>query len=158
MGRKSKIDKQTLEVARKYCRNAKTVEEVRMALAVIIPEHFRISLAETAKIIGVSEPTVSRLRKRMESIRKTGSAPRGNWGGRRKSNLTKAEESGFLQKWAREAKVKPMHSLTPVHKEYVALLGMPVPKSTVYRLLKRNGWKKGIWHDKSKAWFSENLE
>ena len=61
MGRKLTGGDSALDDAIRLCGNAVTAADMRMALTIVIPERFGVSLPETAKIIGVSQATVSRL-------------------------------------------------------------------------------------------------
>ncbi len=92
MGRKLTGDDRTLDDALRLCRNAATVADMRMALSMLLPGRLGVSLPETAKIIGASQATVSRLRKKFLVGKREELNRKSGWGGRRRGNLSEAEE------------------------------------------------------------------
>lgn len=63
-------------------------------------------------------------------------------GGRRHYHLSPDEERLFLSPFFKKAKKDKMLVVAEVKAAYEKLLGKEVPKSTIYRLLARHGWKK----------------
>lgn len=63
-------------------------------------------------------------------------------GGRRHQNLTLAEEQALLQPFLQAAERGGVLVVGPIRAAYEAKVGRKVPKSTVYRLLERHGWRK----------------
>src|SRR6218665_3316948 len=80
-----------------------SVQSLRQCQAVLLPALFGATLEQTAAVLGVSRATVPRLQ---AAFRQNPSAlpnPARNWGGRRKSLLTPAEEDAFLKPWLESA-------------------------------------------------------
>lgn len=65
-----------------------------------------------------------------------------NRGGRRNSYLTKDEEMLFLEPFFRKAALGTPLDVSEIKNAYEAHINKKVPKSTIYRMLSRNGWKR----------------
>jgi len=63
-------------------------------------------------------------------------------GGRRHENLTREEEKTFLQEYFQKAEKGEIVEVGSIKLSYEEMVGHDVPKSTVYRMLKRHGWRK----------------
>jgi len=63
-------------------------------------------------------------------------------GGRRHSYLTVEEEQKFLEKFTTEAEKGSIATANEIKEAYEKLIGKQVHKTTIYRMLKRNGWRK----------------
>ncbi|MFZ2658062.1 MAG: hypothetical protein WAX69_24230 [Victivallales bacterium] len=79
-----------------------TAADMRMALSMVLPGRLGVNLPETAKIIGVSHATVSRLRKKFLTGKRADLNWKSGWGGRRRGNLSEMEEGKFIKKWNRK--------------------------------------------------------
>jgi transposase len=65
-----------------------------------------------------------------------------NRGGRRNYNLTKDEEMLFLEPFFKKAIQGAPLNVNEIKNTYEAHINKKVPKSTIYRMLARNGWKR----------------
>lgn len=63
-------------------------------------------------------------------------------GGRRNQNLTVEQERQLLTQFGTQAEEAGMLEVSQIKRAYEAIIGHPVPKSTVYRMLARHGWRK----------------
>ncbi len=63
-------------------------------------------------------------------------------GGRRHENLTLGAEQRLLEGFVGPAQQGGMLEVSPVKRAYERAVGHAVPKSTVYRMLARHGWRK----------------
>lgn len=63
-------------------------------------------------------------------------------GQRQKANLTLEEEKEFLKPFFEKAAKGQIATAEEIHEALNQCLGEPVHESTVYRLLKRHGWRK----------------
>ena len=63
-------------------------------------------------------------------------------GGKRYSNLTEQEESDLLSSFLEKARAGGVLVVNEIKTAYEKKLGKQVPKSTVYRMLARHGWRK----------------
>ena len=139
MGRHAKGD-EYVAAAYEAIAAAKTVEQLRMAQAVVLPL-LGMSVTETARMLGISPGWVSKLRgqfiggKRLEADE----APRG---GRFHSYQTLDEETAFLKPYLETAQTGGVLVVPPLKAEWEKRLGRPIALSTVYRMLHRHGWRK----------------
>lgn len=131
-----------LEQAKGAIGEAKSVDELRAAQAVVLPLEYGLSLAQTAGAVGVSVRWVSALRSRYLRIARGEEAPRPRRGGRRRQNLTAEAETAFLAPFFESAKSGGVLVVGPIHLALEARLGRKVPLSSVYNLLHRHGWRK----------------
>jgi len=94
---------QLLEKAKELLVNARTAKEVRQAQAVILPLEFNMSLEQTSVITGISKNWVCHLR--TEFIHANGNVERKkSHGGRRRENLSLADEALFLAPFIEKAR------------------------------------------------------
>jgi len=63
-------------------------------------------------------------------------------GGRRNQNLTVERERQLLAEFDVRAERAGMLEVSRIRRAYEDAVGHPVPKSTVYRMLARHGWRK----------------
>lgn len=143
MARPPKIDQELVQQAQTIAATAKSAVALRQCQAVLLPALFGATLAQTAEILGVSRATVPRLQAAFRQLNRQGGpvAPR-NWGGRRKSLLSPAEEAAFLQPWLASATAGNLVVAAPIRAALAQRLGRPVKHSVVYRMLARHGWRK----------------
>ena len=141
MARTAHYPEKDLEAARTLLSRAKTVQELRQAQAVLLPALTGASLTTTAELLGLSRDRVVVLRR---EFRGTGDATVGKKarGGRRYQLLTPEEETSFLAPWIETAARGGVLVVPPIHAAQEERVGHKVPKSTVYRLLARHGWRK----------------
>jgi len=131
-----------LAQAKEAIAEAESVEELRMAQAVVLPLELGLTLSQTAAVLGVSPGWVCRLRCRFERITQGKEAPRQKKGGRRRELLTPEQEAAFLAPYVKEAKAGGVLVVPPIRTALESHLGRPVALSTVYRMLHRQGWRK----------------
>jgi transposase len=120
---------------------AQTVEQLRMAQAVVLPLACGLNLAETGRVLGVSPGWASQLRGRFlrgERIA-DGAVPRG---GRHHAYLNREEEQAFLQPYLETAAVGGVLVVPPLKAALEQRLARTVALSSVYRMLHRHGWRK----------------
>jgi DNA-binding CsgD family transcriptional regulator len=133
--------------ARSLLQRARTVAELRAAQSVLFITEYGLSLPQTAAMLGCSVPTVSRLRRWLKTAQPNVRPARAEWGGRRRQNLSLDEETRFLNSFKGQA-----IALRVIWQTYETKLGRSVPDSTIYRLLRRHGWRKaarGAYHSKA---------
>lgn len=63
-------------------------------------------------------------------------------GGRRNSYLTKEEEQKFIERFVTQSQKGLIATAGEIKEAYEKLVGTKVHKTTIYRLLERNGWRK----------------
>jgi transposase len=143
MARPRQIDPQVAKRARRTAATSTSVEPLRQCQAVLLPALFGATLEQTAAVLGVGRATVARLQTTFRRKRPAGPHPSRNWGGRRQSLLTPEKESTFLKPWLESAAAGNLVVVAPIRAALAQQLGQPVKPSVVYRLLARQGWRKG---------------
>ncbi len=133
---------EVLEMAQEMIRQAKTIDELRQAQAVVLPLAHGLSLDETARIIGRSVEWTCRLRNRFLAGETVGDGQRQRPGGRRRQNLSPLREAEVLAPFLERARSGGILVVPQIKTELEAALGRGMALSSVYNLLHRHGWRK----------------
>ena len=142
MARPRRVDMGLVAQAQALALEAKTVDDLRCAQAVLLPGLLDATLEETAAMLGVGRATVARYQSRLRERVKQPSLTLPQWGGRRRAAMTMEEERRFLEPWAKLSADGGMLVVSPLRAALAQELGHPVAASVVYRLLARHGWRK----------------
>jgi len=133
--------KDVLEKAKECLLKAKTIDELRRAQVVILPLEHGFSIEQTAAITGISKRWASQLR--IEFISSGGTiSKKSPQGGRRRENLTPAEEAEFLAPFQEKAKDGGILIVSEIKATLDVRLGRKVSLASVYNLLHRHNWRK----------------
>lgn len=123
--------------------SATTVQELRLALSILLPALLGATIEQTAQAMGVGHATVSRLRAVFSEVKSEPSpATKSTWGGRRNAWMSFEEEQEFLAPWLAKADQGVLVVASPIREALAKRLGQPVKASVVYRLLERHDWRK----------------
>jgi transposase len=143
MSRTSKHPASVVERAKVAADSASTLQELRLAQAILLPAFLGATIAQTAEALGVGHATVSRLRATFRSTQQAQTpVPKSAWGGRRHCWMTLEEEKSFLAPWLEQALTGTLVVVSPIRAALCQRLGQPVKASVVYRMLARHGWRK----------------
>jgi Winged helix-turn helix len=143
MARTARYDEGELKAALKLVTEATTVQELRQGQAVLLPALTGASLETTAEVLGLSRDRVCVLRRQFGELLKTPSKfKEERRGGRRRQLMSIEEEKEFLVPWVEKAATGGVLVVPPIHLAFQERVGRSVPKSTIYRLLARHGWRK----------------
>jgi hypothetical protein len=142
MARPRRTDAQWVGKAQAALREARTVEQIRYAQAVLLPALSGSTLEQTAALLGVGRSSVPRLQARFRSSVVCGGGPARGWGGRRRALMSLEEERRFLAPWVEQAKQGRMLVVALLRAALAQQLGRPVGASVVYRMLARHDWRK----------------
>jgi len=98
---------------------------------------------QIAKHTGLAKQTVSNL---ISAYNRLGPSILDNpgKGGRRNSYMTEDEELAFLQLFTPASTTGQIATVREIHRAYEQEIGRRVCKTTIYRLLKRHGWRKVV--------------
>jgi transposase len=121
--------------------DAKTRNQYQRVQCVWLRATLGLSSEEVARAIGWHPASVRRvqaayLREGASALCTVGR------GGRRHENLSLQEEEALLRAFSSRAEKGGVLEVSAVKASYEARVGYSVPKSTVYRMLKRHGWRK----------------
>ncbi len=142
MARPRRIDMGMVAQAQALVLEARSVDELRCAQAVLLPAMLDATLEQTAAVLGVGRATVARYQSRLRQRVAKPSRSQPQWGGRRRAAMTLEEERRFLEPWAKLSTEGGMLVVSPLRAALAQQLGHPVAPSVVYRLLARHGWRK----------------
>ncbi len=147
-----------IEAARKQLIEAKTLEELRSAQAVIFPLDLGLSIEQTGAAIGIATSWSCRLRrrfiKRMEQPDAAGVMPAKAGSGQGRAYLKPEEERAFLLPFVEEASQAGILIVHKIRKALDKKLKRKTAIGTTYNLLRRHGWRKlspDTRHPKSQA-------
>ena len=134
-------DHLTIDALADRLKKAKGRPEYQRIQCVLIRATLDSTASEIARLLGWSTTTVHVIHSRWV---KEGDAifDLKNKGGRRNQYLTAEEEVEFLRPFLAKAEAGGLLSATEVKVAFEARIGCAVAKSTVYRMLDRQGWRK----------------
>lgn len=141
MARIAKYSRWELEAAKALLARAKNIQELRQSQSVLLPALAGLTLEKTAELLGLSRDRVVVLRREFRNAKGVPVLEERR-GGRRHQLLMPEEEKAFLLPWIEKASQGGVIVVPPLHAALEARVGHRVPKSTIYRLLARHGWRK----------------
>ena len=142
MSRPASGDGKVLLSARQSIASAKTVGQLRQAQAVVLPLDYGLSLADTAQMIGVSPGWACQLRRRFMRGQIAGAADAPTAGGRKRQNMSLAEERAFLAPFLEQAATGGVLVVGQIKTALDQRLGREVALASTYNLLHRHNWRK----------------
>jgi transposase len=142
MGRTARYEEDELALAKQVVGSAKTLQQLRQGQAILLPALTGASMDTTADILGIGRNHVCVLRRQFRQAGGGTFGERDRRGGRRRQLMSIEEEKAFLAPWMERAKAGGVLVVPPIHAAYEQRVGKPVPRSTIYRLLARHGWRK----------------
>ena len=133
----------SIEMARQARDAARTADELRIALAVLLPLEVGLSLAQTALVLGRSRPTTCALRTdfcaRASGLR---AARREKTELRNRAQSTLQAEAAALDTALAGAAQGAVLVIPGLKEKIEVQLGHSLSLSGVYRMLARHGWRK----------------
>ena len=142
MARKPIVVAAQVTAAEQLVKHSSDAQEMRRALAVLLPAQHGLTLEETGRAIGRSRASVARMRAEFGQGLEEPERPRPRRGGRRREYMSVEQETAFVAPFFTQAKRGGILVVAPVKAAYELAIGRKVPDSTVYRLLARQGWRK----------------
>ena len=134
-------DEATVEALKARLKQAATIAEFQRVQCVLMRATPDCTASEIAQVLGWAVATVhithSRWAREGEALFKL----KGK-GGRYNENLTEVEEAEVLAPFIERATTGGVLKVAEIQAAYEAQAGKAVPNSTIYRLLKRHGWRK----------------
>ena len=129
------------EKLRTALKEAKTKSEFQRIQCLWLRASLGLNADQVAKAVGWLPTSVRRLQaqylKKGDALLKLVGR-----GGRRHQNLTREEEQDLLATFTVKAEGGGMLEVSQIKLAYEKAVGHAVPKSTVYRMLARQGWRK----------------
>lgn len=122
-------------------RRTKTKADCQRVMAVWLRASLRLSASQIATALGWSTSSVHRVHSKYFQQGESALLGVGR-GGRRRQNLPLEQEESMLSIFFQKAQSGGVLVVSEIKSKYEELAGHPVHKSTVYRMLKRHGWRK----------------
>ncbi|RPJ81044.1 MAG: winged helix-turn-helix domain-containing protein [Deltaproteobacteria bacterium] len=122
-------------------KKTKTKADFQRVQCLWLRAEFAMSSEHVGTAIGYSPATVKKLWSEYFSKGEKALIGLGR-GGRRRANLSTEAEKRLLADFFEKAERGRVLVVTEVKNAYEKAVGHPVPKSTVYRMLARYGWRK----------------
>ena len=135
------IDEKAQGRVAQLLRQTQTKSDFQRVQCVWLRACLRLSSAQIAQAVGWSPGRVRQVWSRYftqgeRALRGVGR------GGRFHENLTRAQEAELLATLLPQAQAGGVLVVSEIKARYETLLGRTVPKSTIYRMLARHGWRK----------------
>jgi transposase len=122
-------------------KKTKTKSDFQRVQCVWLRAALGLSAPQIAKAVGWAVNTVRKIHSRFIQEGEKALISKGR-GGRRHENMTLQEERHLLEMFFTQAETGGVLEVGPIKKAYEKQVGRKVPKSTIYRLLARHGWRK----------------
>ena len=135
------INEKAKESLSELLRRTKTKADYRRVQCIWLRAVFGMTSDQVGLAVGFSPSTVKKLWSQYFSEGQEVLISQGR-GGRRRANLSLEEEETLLTHFFEKAKRGEVLVVSEVKAAYEAAVGHRVPKSTVYRMLARHGWRK----------------
>ena len=135
------ISEQAKTSLEELLKGTKTKSDFRRVQCIWLRAAFAMSSDEVALAVGFSPATVKKLWSQYFSGGEEVLIGQGR-GGRRRANLSLEEEQKLLVHFFDKAESGEVLVVNEVKAAYEKAVGRTVPKSTVYRMLARHGWRK----------------
>ena len=120
---------------------ARTKGEFQRAQCLWLQVALKLKASEVATALGWHVNSVRRLQARY--LREGEAALKGpGRGGRRRENLKASAERALLKRLLEAARPSEVLEARVVQEAYEKAVGRPVGKSTIYKMLSRNGWRR----------------
>jgi transposase len=136
-------DKPTVQRLAERLKRASNRSEYQRIQCVLIRATLGSSAKEIAQLLGWSTATVHVMHSRWAKEGEAIFDVRGR-GGRRHQHLTPEQEQELLAPFVQRASSGGMLTVTELQQAYRDRVGKEVARSTIYRLLQRHGWRKGV--------------
>lgn len=130
-----------MEILAPLLRKAKTKAEFQRVQSVWLRASLNLEDDQIAIAVGLSCNTVRCLHSRFRLQGEEALIGVGR-GGRRRQNLSIEQEDELLRPFLEKAGAGGILVANPIKVAYEHVVGHEVPKSTIYRLLARHGWRK----------------
>ena len=135
------INEEQKESLKQLLKKTKTKADFRRVQCLWLRAFLGLSSIVVGEAVGISSGAVKRIQ---ATYLKGGESTliRVGRGGRRHENLSVAEEAEFLSSFHEKAKAGGILVISEIKVAYEKRVGHKVSKSTIYRMLTRNRWRK----------------
>lgn len=135
------ISEEQKESLKKLLKSVKAKADYQRVLCIWLRATLGLFSYVVAKAIGWNTGTVRRIQAQYLKEGEPALLGKGR-GGRKRQNLSIEKEELFLSSFFEQAKVGGVLVVSEIKRAYEKIVGRSVPKSTIYRMLARHGWRK----------------
>jgi transposase len=135
------ISKEEQESLQELLREAKTKADFQRVQCLWLRAACKMNSYQVAEAVGLNSGTVRQIQFRYFKAGESALIGVGR-GGRHNENLSLEEEDRLLAEFLNKSKTGGVLVANEVKAVYEKVVGRKVPKSTVYRMLARHGWRK----------------
>jgi transposase len=129
------------ESLKRLMQETRTKSDYQRVMAVWLRASLKVTASQIATALGWSTSSVHRVHSQYFQQGESALLGVGR-GGRRRQNLSLEQEKSMLSTFFQKAQSGGVLIVSEIKSKYEELVGHPVHKSTVYRMLKRHGWRK----------------
>ncbi len=119
----------------------KTFKEYRRFQCIWLRVELCLTTEQIAHAVQLHPRSVKRIQARFAK-QGIDSIKEGKHGGRYHQNLTIEEEKALLTSFLEKAEAGGILTISEIKEVYEQVVGHPVPRSTIYRILERYNWRK----------------
>ena len=142
MAKPTKLSEATVHRARQQVETAQTADEIKRALAVILPAELGVTQVRAAHVLGIGLATLKRYQTGAFLEANNKRPQRRPRGGRHNETISLDVERDFLGQWAQQASDGGIVVVTQLREALQRRVGAKIPLYTMYRMLARHGWRK----------------
>ena len=142
MAKPTKLTRKVVRMARQQAEMAQTAQELKRALAVLVPAELGISQARAAQVLGIGLATLKRYQAAAFLDVEEKRPQRRPRGGRHNETVPLALEAEFLAEWKQHASEGGVIVVKQLREALQRRVGRKIPLYTLYRMLARHGWRK----------------
>jgi hypothetical protein len=135
------IDEESKTSLKGLLKNTRTKTDFQRVQSIWLRAEFGMDSNQVARAVGYKATTVRILWSQYFARGEEVLISQGS-GGRRRSNLNLEEEQRLLDSFLEKAKSGGVLIVSAIKAAYEEAVSHRVPKSTVYRMLARHGWRK----------------
>jgi transposase len=151
------IKEESKESLKGLLKKVKTKSDFQRVQSIWLRAEFGMDSNQVARAVGYKATTVRILWSKYFDRGEEALIGQGS-GGRRRSNLNLEEEQRLLDSFLKKAKSGGVLIVSDVKAAYEEAVSHRVPKSTVYRMLARHGWRKITPRPRHPKYDSEKIE
>ena len=129
------------QVLKRLLKEAKHKGDYQRIQCVLLRAGLGLNASEVASLVGWSPGRIKQVWSLYFKAEAAALLGRGR-GGRRRENLSLEQEKRLLQGFMDRARDEQILEASEIKRVYEDEVGHTVPKSTVYRMLQRHGWRK----------------
>ena len=144
VGKKAKFTANQIELAKSYIKNLDLSTKEAAGIVVLMFNNLKLTGEQIALILGVSASAIDRLMKKFRRGELKDKTEKNLGGGRNHFLLTLQEEAEILKPFFENAKKGELVGIDELKQAFEVKLGCEVTQDYMYKMLKRNKWRKVV--------------